>query len=169
MVTAVRAQPAEPIVSTGSLPSASRDHACERWLKVGTAGPAAAENPLADHAARASVMAPTVRYPLFTPPSYGRGWVKSSSDDVGFESAWRSSSLDCYHGVTALAKQAGQVALVSGEREASIEHIIGGDGCSEVVGGLVAEIDSRRRLDFGGERDRDQADVVAMGAGDLDE
>src|SRR5713101_5561486 len=87
MVTAVNAQPAEPIVSTGSLPSASSDHASERWFKVGTEGPAATERPPTDQAATASRLAASARrHPLFTAPSYGRGWALSSAGGVGVKS-----------------------------------------------------------------------------------
>jgi hypothetical protein len=77
MVTAVRAQPDEPMVSTGSLPSAWRDQSCERWLSVGTGGPASTQSPPTDHAVSASRPAAAGRpHPLITAPSYGRGWVK---------------------------------------------------------------------------------------------
>src|SRR5205823_1940139 len=37
------------MVSIGSLPSACRDHWCDRWLKVGTAAAAVTESPAVDH------------------------------------------------------------------------------------------------------------------------
>src|SRR5947209_7827394 len=75
------------MVSTRSLPSACRDHCADRWLKVGTAGPANAPRLLPSQAATASITAASARRrPLSTAPSYGRGEVKSSGGGVGFES-----------------------------------------------------------------------------------
>lgn len=56
-----------------------------------------------------------------------------------------------------------------GEREPDVEDVIGGDRRSKVTNGLVPNVDCRRRLDFGGEGDRDDSNVLTMRAGDLDQ
>src|SRR2546428_8178337 len=74
------------MVSTRSLPSASWDHCADRWLKVGTAGPANAPRLLPTQAATASTIADSARRrPLYRAASYGRGGVKSSAGAAGFE------------------------------------------------------------------------------------
>src|SRR3981081_38116 len=166
MVTAVRAHPDEPIVSTGSLPSASRDHWWERWLKVGTDGAATTESPAADHDASASKLAPSARrhHPRLTGPI-----LRSRLGQV----QWLRCRLcrtgaDCYRLVTApSAKQAGEVALVAGERQLGIENARGGDRRPDLICRLVANLDHRRGRRLGRDRDRDHPDVLAVGAGDL--
>jgi hypothetical protein len=70
MATAVIAQPADPIVSTGSVPSACRDQPGDRWLKAGTPAVAEVATELAAQTSRPSKQA-TVRRtdPLITRPS----------------------------------------------------------------------------------------------------
>jgi len=58
---------------------------------------------------------------------------------------------------------------VAGERQSDVEHVICRDRRSQVVDGLVANINHRRCLGFGGERDRDHPHVLALGARDLDQ
>src|SRR5438309_3383122 len=164
MVTAVRAQPDEPMVSTRSLPSAWRDQGCARWLRVGTGGPASAQSPPTDHAARASTPAATGRCdPLITAPSYGRGCSLSSAGAVCFgllPAGDRSGP----------AKQAGQVTLEAGEGEPGIQHVIGRDRPAEIVDRLIANLDRRRLgFGFGGDRNRDHPRVLAVSAGDFDQ
>src|SRR5436853_2990029 len=157
METAVTAQPDEPIVSTGSLPSASRDHWWERWLKVGTDGAATADSPAADQDANASKLAPSARrhHPRLTGPI-----LRSRLGQV----QWLRCRLcltgaDCYRLVTApSAKQAREVALVAGERQPGVEHVIGGNRRPELAGRLVANLDHRRGRRFGRDRDRAHPD-----------
>lgn len=78
--------------------------------------------------------------------------------------------MDCYALDTAsLAKQALQVAVEGGERQAGVQHIVGADSRTQVLGGLVTKIDHWRVIRFGGNRHRDQARVLAMGAADFDQ
>jgi hypothetical protein len=58
---------------------------------------------------------------------------------------------------------------VPSEREPDVEDVIGGDRRPEVIHRLIANIDCRRRLDFGGERDGDDPGVLAVRAGDFDQ
>jgi hypothetical protein len=67
------------------------------------------------------------------------------------------------------ANQRGEVALMSSKREPDVEDVIGGDRRPEVIHRLIANIDCRRGLDFGGEGDGDDPDVLAMRAGDFDQ
>src|SRR5437588_4838659 len=145
MVTAVSAQPAEPIVSTGSLPSASRDHASERWLKVGTGVAAVTDSPPSDQATAASVAATSARrHPLCTAPSYGRAWAVSSAGDVGFKSLPLGDSRPS-------TEQAGQVAFIAGKGQAGVEHIVGIDGRPKAVSWLISNLDGWGCRRLGGE------------------
>lgn len=92
------------MVSTGSDPSASLDHCKDRWLNVGTGGPAKAEVPAHIHAA-IPIRAPVKgrRHPLFTARFYGRARGKSSGRAVGFELLHGGHNVD-------LVKQAFEVA-----------------------------------------------------------
>src|SRR5207253_5788954 len=97
------------MVSTGSLPSASRDHWWDRWLMVGTgalANATAAPDPQRPAASR--LAASRWRHPLFTASSYGRGWVKSSATAVALKLVTGTSR-------TGSAQQAGEIALVAGQ------------------------------------------------------
>ena len=82
----------------------------------------------------------------------------------------RDFRVDCYAIATGeLAKQALEVAVEARERQPGVEYLVGGDGWTEVISGLVAKLDGGRILGLGGDRHRDQTLVLAMSAGDFDE
>ena len=58
---------------------------------------------------------------------------------------------------------------MAGECQPGIEDIVRRDRCPELVDRLIAQVDHRRGLGFGGEGDRDHPYILAMCAGDLDQ
>ena len=56
-----------------------------------------------------------------------------------------------------------------GECQPNVEHVIGGDRPAQVIDRLVANIDYRRRFGFGSDGHRNDPNVLAVRAGDLDQ
>src|SRR5207245_2459724 len=138
MVTAVSAQPEEPIVSMGSVPRGSCAHTGERWVNTGTAlVPASAGTDPPAPAATASRLHAARTNALLTAPSYGVRGPKSSG------AAGRFGPLrDRHRPAGPVPRLAGQQALevagMAGQGQPDIEDVIDADG--RVVGeGLIED------------------------------
>jgi hypothetical protein len=69
-----------------------------------------------------------------------------------------------------LAKQARQITVVSGERQSSVEHLIAADRPTQFLDRLIANLDpGRLHIRLGGDRHRNQATVLTVSTGHLDQ
>src|SRR2546428_1848644 len=160
MVTAVSAQPEEPMVSTGSVPSSSCAHTGERWVNTGTvllaasagrAPPAPAATSRMVHVARTRALLTAPSYEVLSAKSSVAGGRFGPLRDRDFPLAGQKTL---------------EVAGVAGQGQADVEHLIDADGPvgrDRLIENRHGLRDRSRRLDH------DQTTVLAVATGNADD